>query len=72
MTQYLTVADVVKKFPHVSRQTVNYHCKEGHFPGAYKQGDMWMIPSDTVFPPAWKHGEKGRVANARYGVNDES
>lgn len=72
MTKYLTVADVVRMFPQISRQTVSLHCRNGKFPGAYHQDGVWMIPADTGFPPAWKHGEKGRVANARYGAENES
>lgn len=72
MGKYLMVREVVEMFPQVRRQTVVMHCKKGHFPGAYQQDGLWMIPADTEFPPAWKRGEKGRVANARYGAENES
>ena len=56
---------------NVTRQTVIHHIRRGSIQAVMSPAGIYMIPEGAEVPPAWKHGEKGRVANARYGVTDE-
>ena len=69
--RYYTCTEFAERY-NVTRQTVIHHIKRGNIEAELSETGIYMIPETADVPPAWKHGEKGRVANARYGVTDES
>ena len=68
--RYYTCTELAERYG-VTRQTVIHHVKRGTIQAELSPEGIYMIPETATVPPAWKHGEKGRVANARYGVTDE-
>ena len=68
--RYYTCTEFADRY-NVTRQTVIHHIRRGTIHAIMSPSGIYMIPEDAAVPPAWKHGEKGRVANARYGVTDE-
>ena len=68
--KYYTCSEIAKKFG-LTRQAVIYHAKKGTFTTFKSTEGVYLIPENAKFPPAWEHGEKGRVANARYGAINE-
>ena len=69
--RYYTCGEISKKYG-VSRQAVIHNIKNGKIFAVKSDTGIYMIPDTAKLPPAWEHGEKGRVANARYGVDYES
>lgn len=68
--RYYTCTEFADRY-NVTRQTVIHHIRRGTIHAIMSPSGIYMIPEGAEVPPAWKHGEKGRVANARYGVTDE-
>lgn len=46
---YIGVKELAEKWGVTTRR-INQLCVDGCFPGAYKKGKFWMIPSDAVRP----------------------
>jgi excisionase family DNA binding protein len=45
----LTISQVAKKLPHMSKDTVRRACANGKLPGAERTfGGHWRIPASTV------------------------
>ena len=45
----------------VTTRRINQLCAQGHFPGAYKEGKFWMIPSDAPKPAVLREKKPGAV-----------
>lgn len=55
--QYLTVADIAKKW-HVSERSVRNYCAQGRVKGAVLNGKTWNIPADAVKPERTNKSKK--------------
>lgn len=47
--EYIRVKELAEKW-NVTTRRINQLCAEDYFPGAYKEGKFWMIPSDVQKP----------------------
>jgi hypothetical protein len=47
--EFSTASEMAKKWM-VSRRRVQILCQQGRVEGAYKLGDVWAIPSETMKP----------------------
>lgn len=68
--RYYTCTEFAERYG-VTRQTVLHHIKRETISAELSPAGIYMIPENAAVPPAWKHGEKGRLANARYGMSYE-
>ena len=48
--EYIRVKELAERWGVTTRR-INQLCTENYFPGAYKEGKFWMIPSDAERPP---------------------
>ena len=46
---YCTVKEIAEKWEITSRM-VSIYCKENRIPGAFKLGNMWLIPQEAERP----------------------
>ena len=46
---YCTVKEIAKKWG-ISSRMVSIYCKEKRIPGAFKMGNMWLIPQNACKP----------------------
>ncbi len=46
---FLTVREAGELWGITARMATKY-CEEGRIPGAFKKGNLWLIPSDDVKP----------------------
>lgn len=49
MFNFLTVKEAGEKWGVTSRM-VSYHCENGRIQGAFKKGNLWLIPEDAKKP----------------------
>ena len=49
MFNYLTVKEAGEKWGVTSRM-VSYHCENGRIQGAFKKGNLWLIPEAAKKP----------------------
>lgn len=56
--EYVKVKELADRWGVTTRR-VNQLCAQGHFPGAYKEGKFWMIPSDASKPAVLRKKKTG-------------
>ena len=57
--QYLSVAEMAKKWD-VSERSVRNYCTNGRVPGAFLTGKMWNIPENAPKPERSNKKKKSR------------
>lgn len=64
--RWLTTREFSEKYG-ISRQRIATMCRTRELEHKLING-IYLIPDDAEVPAPWLHGEKGRVARAKYEV----
>ena len=60
---YIGVKELAEKWGITTRR-INQLCAENYFPGAYKKGKLWMVPSDAEKPAVLRE-KKAKAGRSR-------
>ena len=61
--EYIGVKELAEKWGITTRR-INQLCAENYFPGAYKKGKLWMVPSDVEKPEVLRE-KKAKAGRSR-------
>jgi hypothetical protein len=61
--EYIGVKELAEKWGITTRR-INQLCAENYFPGAYKKGKLWMVPSDAEKPAVLRE-KKAKAGRSR-------
>lgn len=67
--EYSTSSEMARKWK-ISRRRVQVLCQQGRVEGAYKLGDVWAIPTDTIKPKDNRKPEITHDINSFTGGDD--
>jgi len=58
--EYLTLKEMAEKWG-ISDRMITIYCNEGRIPGAFKKGNMWLVPENAKKPEDRRRKEAKRI-----------